>query len=155
MIGRKTAALISASAHLGALLGGADLNIQDAYRNFGHFLGLAFQVQDDYLGIWGDTHTMGKSSHSDLINGKKSLPILFGISNNGQFAKRWHAGGISECEVSQLSDLLSEEGGRIYTLKTIDHMMDKAMKNLLTANPGGEAGEVLKETAINLLGRKA
>jgi geranylgeranyl diphosphate synthase type I len=50
MISGKTAALLSAACHIGALLGGGDEGKQDAYRAFGHYLGLAFQVQDDILG---------------------------------------------------------------------------------------------------------
>src|SRR5215216_5679283 len=54
MIAGKTAALLSACCHIGSLLGGADDRGQEAYRSFGHYVGLAFQVQDDILGIWGD-----------------------------------------------------------------------------------------------------
>jgi len=61
MIAGKTAALLSASTYLGAILGGANADIQLAYRDFGHYLGLAFQVQDDLLGIWGDEAQTGKS----------------------------------------------------------------------------------------------
>ena len=62
MISGKTAALLSVCTQVGSLLGGADEAAQEAYRNFGHYLGLAFQVQDDYLGIWGDSALTGKSS---------------------------------------------------------------------------------------------
>src|SRR5262245_35325878 len=62
MVAGKTAALLSASCHIGALLGGADDAKQEAYRSFGHYLGLAFQVQDDILGIWGDEFQTGKSA---------------------------------------------------------------------------------------------
>ncbi|HEY7506377.1 MAG TPA: polyprenyl synthetase family protein, partial [Nitrososphaera sp.] len=73
MISGKTAALLSACCHIGSLLGGADDAKQDAYRSFGHYLGLAFQVQDDILGIWGDEVITGKSAANDLIEGKKSF----------------------------------------------------------------------------------
>jgi len=54
MVAGKTAALLSACCHIGSVLGGADKGRQDAYRSFGHALGMAFQVQDDILGIWGN-----------------------------------------------------------------------------------------------------
>ncbi len=80
MIAGKTAALLSACCHIGSILGGADESKQDAYRSFGHAVGLAFQVQDDILGIWGDEAITGKSAASDLLEGKKSLPVLHGLS---------------------------------------------------------------------------
>ena len=76
MVAGKTASLLSACSHIGSILGGADESTQDAYRSFGHALGLAFQVQDDILGIWGDEAITGKSAASDLLEGKKSLPVL-------------------------------------------------------------------------------
>src|ERR1051325_956212 len=72
MVAGKTAALLSACCHIGALLGGANESAQEAYRSFGHYLGLAFQAQDDILGVWGDEVLTGKSAASDLIEGKKS-----------------------------------------------------------------------------------
>jgi len=79
MICGKTAALLQAACGLGALCAFADAKRIGAYESFGRLLGLAFQVQDDYLGIWGDeTHT-GKSVESDLVSGKKTLPIVYGL----------------------------------------------------------------------------
>jgi geranylgeranyl diphosphate synthase type I len=155
MVSRKTAALLSASTRLGAILGGADPDRQDDFRNFGHYLGLAFQVQDDYLGIWGDQAVMGKSSLSDLINGKNSLPILSGVRKQGEFAKRWLAGNIQENEITWLTEMLSEEGINLQTLDTIDQMMEMAGRHLKAANPAGEAGEGIFEIMHQLMGRKA
>jgi geranylgeranyl diphosphate synthase, type I len=143
MVSRKTAALISTSTQLGAILGGVDEATQEAYRNFGHYLGLAFQVQDDYLGIWGDSAMTGKSSQSDLVSGKNSLPILFSLRKNGPFAERWKTGQIREDEAPRLSAILSQEGAKLFTVQTVDQLMEMAIKNLHTANPAGEAGEEL------------
>ena len=60
MIGRKTAALIAASIEAGALLATDDEAVIDRYRRFGWSLGLAFQVNDDLLGIWGQEQDTGK-----------------------------------------------------------------------------------------------
>lgn len=155
MVSRKTASLISTSTQLGAILGGGDEATQEAYRSFGHYLGLAFQVQDDYLGIWGDSALTGKSSQSDLVNGKNSLPILFGIRKDGSFAERWKVGQIREDEVSRLSAILSQEGAKLFTVQTVDQLMEMAIKNLHAANPTGEAGEELFGLSRKLVGRSS
>ena len=155
MVGGKTAALISASCTLGALLGKADESVQDAYQSFGHYLGLSFQIQDDLLGIWGDMDLTGKSTESDLVSGKKSFPILFGLRNNGAFAKRWKKGPILPDEVDEIAETLAKEGARSFTQETADQMTDMAMKFLSVANPKGKAGEALFAFSNDLLSRKA
>ncbi len=80
MIRRKTAALLAGAASLGALVGGADLESVDAMFAFGENLGLAFQIQDDILGIWGDSEVTGKPQASDLYRRKVSLPIVHALS---------------------------------------------------------------------------
>jgi geranylgeranyl diphosphate synthase, type I len=75
MIGRKTAALISGSVESGAILASDDEEVIRRFRNFGWALGLAFQINDDLLGIWGDEATTGKEA-SDLARHKKTLPVL-------------------------------------------------------------------------------
>ncbi len=155
MVAGKTAALFSACAHLGALLGGADEALQEAYRNFGHYLGLAFQVQDDYLGIWGEEALLGKSTASDLMEGKKSFPVLCGLEKNGAFARRWKEGPLRAEEVALLADLLAQESVKLRTLETVDAMTDLALKMLLQADPSGAAGEALFELVNFLLRRQA
>jgi geranylgeranyl diphosphate synthase type I len=155
MISGKTAALLSACTQVGATLGAADASTQESYRDFGHYLGLAFQVHDDYLGIWGDSALTGKSTESDLVAGKKTLPILYGLSKNGVFAKRWVEGSIQTDEVIHLSEQLTKEGVKLYTEEATDQMTDLALQSLRAAEPQGEAGEALFELAKLLLSRKA
>jgi geranylgeranyl diphosphate synthase type I len=76
MIGRKTAALISGSVESGAILATDDEATIDAFRRFGWALGLAFQLNDDLLGIWGDEAATGKKP-TDLARHKKTLPVLY------------------------------------------------------------------------------
>jgi len=154
MVTGKTAALISACCAIGSLLGGTDEITRDAYRNFGHYLGLAFQVQDDYLGIWGDSALTGKSTESDLVTGKISLPVLFGLNQKGAFAKRWLGGSISADEVLGLSNLLEAEGARLYSQNTADQMTDTALQFLRSADPPGDVGQELFDLANRLMGRR-
>jgi geranylgeranyl diphosphate synthase type I len=153
MVAGKTAALLSACCQIGALLGGADEARQESYRSFGHFLGLAFQVQDDILGIWGNEAVTGKSAASDLVEGKNSLPVLAGLSANGEFAARWRLGPIPPGEVQETARLLSREGGFETAYEAAKNMTDLALLNLQEADPQGEAGDALYELVDRLLKR--
>jgi geranylgeranyl diphosphate synthase type I len=154
MIAGKTAALLSACCHIGSILGGADESRQDAYRSFGHAVGLAFQIQDDILGIWGDEAITGKSTASDLLEGKKSLPVLHGLSQGGRFAERWARGPIQPDEVEELAQLLASEGSYEYTHGMSRQMTTLALDSLREADPHGEAGEALMELANRLMKRE-
>ena len=153
MIAGKTAALLSACCHIGSLLGGADDSRQESYRAFGHYLGLAFQVQDDILGIWGDEALTGKSAASDLIEGKNSLPVLAGLGANGQFATRWKQGPIRANEVQELARILASEGSYETASDASKQMTDLALMSLREADPQGEAGDALFALADKLLKR--
>ncbi len=80
MIERKTASLIE-----GAILIGAALNLEKEelkkFKKFGNFLGIAFQIRDDILGIWGNQDKTGKPHASDILKKKKSFPIVFALNN--------------------------------------------------------------------------
>ena len=153
MIAGKTAALLSACCHIGSLLGGADDSKQEAYRSFGHYLGLAFQVQDDILGIWGDESVTGKSAASDLVEGKNSLPVLTGLGKKGIFAERWARGPIRAEEVEEVRRSLAADGGLIAAQDASKQMTDLALMSLREADPQGEAGEALSKLADKLLKR--
>ncbi|MFZ5820400.1 MAG: polyprenyl synthetase family protein [Chloroflexota bacterium] len=154
MIAGKTAALLSACCHIGSILGGADENTQDAYRSFGHTLGLAFQAQDDILGIWGDEAITGKSTASDLVEGKKSLPVLYGLNKKGKFAQRWTQGAIAPHEVPGLAETLASEGAYEYTHDSSRQMTTLALTHLRESDPQGEAGVALMELANKLAQRQ-
>ncbi len=153
MVQGKTAALVATSTELGALVAGSDLNSRQAYRDFGHSLGLAFQALDDLLGIWGDSALTGKSSDSDLIARKKSLPILYGLSLQGNFARRWRKGPIGLDELSGVAHMLEAEGARAYTQAIADQYTNQALEALGAARPTLETGQALYELANQLLKR--
>lgn len=73
MIGLKTSALLAASLQMGAILGGAGLGNQDHLYEFGKNLGIAFQVQDDYLDAFGDPQKFGKKQGGDIMANKKTF----------------------------------------------------------------------------------
>ena len=76
MIGGKTSAITRLACWAGALLAGADETTAHAIGEFGFSLGVGFQVQDDWLGVWGDPALTGKVAADDIRRRKKSLPIL-------------------------------------------------------------------------------
>jgi len=76
MIRGKTAELCSVACRLGASFAGASDHEVDALANYGDSLGIAFQIADDYLDLWGDSNVVGKTLGTDVEQGKWTLPIL-------------------------------------------------------------------------------
>lgn len=155
MIEGKTSALLATCAELGAVGASAPEKVCQAYRQFGFSLGLAFQIQDDFLGIWGDAELTGKSSESDLVTGKKTLPILYGLSKKGAFYKRWLQGSIAPSEAPSVANMLAEEGGKEYTQQQVDRLTAQGIGALETAQPQGDAAQALVELANQLLHRNS
>lgn len=77
MIRLKTAVLLGAALRLGALAAGAYDSDAQILDEVGQALGLAFQIQDDYLDVYGDEKTFGKPIGGDIMNGKKTLMLLY------------------------------------------------------------------------------
>ncbi|HUI90484.1 MAG TPA: polyprenyl synthetase family protein [Anaerolineales bacterium] len=155
MIECKTAALISACAQVGGILGSRDDETIEQYCLFGRDLGLAFQVQDDLLGIWGDEALTGKSAASDLVDGKNSLPILFGINQRGEFAKRWSLSPVLPDEVADIAQILVHEGAQEYTERAAERLTNQALATLERINPKNDAGKALVELTKKLLNRES
>lgn len=154
MIGGKTSSLLSTCTQIGALLGYAQDAQIESFRLFGYHLGLAFQVQDDILGIWGDESLTGKSAASDLVEGKNSLPVLYGLEQNGKFAERWRKGPITVTEVNEVAGMLEAEGGKAFAEEMSAQETQKALSYLQAANLRGEAGRTILELTNMLLKRK-
>lgn len=76
MIELKTAVLLAASLKTGALIGGGDDRDSDLLYEFGRNLGLAFQIQDDLLDIYGNEKVFGKASGGDIVANKKTFPLV-------------------------------------------------------------------------------
>jgi geranylgeranyl diphosphate synthase type I len=107
MIARKTAVLFGCAARLGAMAGGATTEVQAAYAHFGHELGLAFQEQDDILGVWGKTEDTGKPPAADVVERKRGLPAAVALSRPdapawlAEFFSR-HNGAVHNADVSRV-----------------------------------------------------
>jgi geranylgeranyl diphosphate synthase type I len=154
MVSGKTSALLGGCCEMGALAAGADLARRGAYCEFGAHLGLAFQVLDDWLGIWGDVALTGKSTESDLVSGKKTLPVLYGLAKQGKFARRWLAGPLAPGDVAEMVGLLTAEGAEAYTLEKAAELTRQALDALQRAVPDETRSSDLRELADNLLQRK-
>jgi geranylgeranyl diphosphate synthase type I len=121
MAAGKTGSLLSASARTGALLAGADPAVVEALGRYGDHVGMAFQLVDDVLGIWGDTELTGKPVLSDLRSRKKSLPVAYVLSRRDAVAEEiaaWLAasGHPDEIELARIADLLEDTGARSWAL---------------------------------------
>ncbi|WP_427917784.1 polyprenyl synthetase family protein [Streptomyces sp. cg40] len=110
----KTGALLGCSAALGAVLGGAPPATVAALDRAGRHLGVAFQLVDDVLGIWGDPAVTGKPVHGDLRERKKTFPVLTALS--APDARHLAALLESGAEPAATAHLVEEAGGRTATL---------------------------------------
>ncbi len=155
MVEGKTAALMAASTELGALAAFSDEPTCQLYNQFGRALGLAFQAWDDWLGIWGNSGRTGKSSQSDLLTGKITLPVVYGLLQAGEFASHWKKGAITAKDVPQLIGFLEAEGGKEFTELQAKHYVDEALLALDKAQPQAMYGAALKRLAWSLINRQA
>ena len=114
MIRGKTAVLIALSAELGALVAGKDAQTIAHFAAFALNLGLAFQVRDDILGIWGEEAVIGKSAATDIVTRKKSLPVLYGLERSEALRQLYAADPAPADFVPRAIALLDEAEARPY-----------------------------------------
>jgi len=150
MISGKTAALIGASTAIGAALAGS--NAVAHYETFGRELGLAFQIQDDVLGIWGDEARTGKSAESDVATRKKSLPVVYALERSEKLRALYAA---PEVDVPAAIAEMDAVGARTFAEQAAREHHDRAMEALRASGSSGDAGQALFELAESLLGRAA
>ncbi|MFF3885940.1 polyprenyl synthetase family protein [Streptomyces sp. NPDC001914] len=115
MAERKTGALLGCAPALGARLAGAPDRTVTALDRAGRHLGVAFQIADDVLGIWGDPSLTGKPVHSDLRQGKKTLPVLAALGGAGYGELHellMAANSMDESGVRRAAALVERAGGR-------------------------------------------
>jgi geranylgeranyl diphosphate synthase type I len=155
MIEGKTAALLATATETGALIGGAGAESQKAYREFGLHLGLAFQVLDDLLGVWGDPEETGKTIGDDLRTRKKSFPIVIGLAESAEFRERWAQEARDEASVRSMARLLDQAGARTRTEAAAEEHTRSALEALAQAQPRPPAAEELESLTTRLLRRTA
>jgi geranylgeranyl diphosphate synthase type I len=154
MVRGKTAALVSGAAALGALAGRADPEVQEHYRAFGQSLGLAFQVIDDILDIWGDPALTGKEPAVDIRQRKKTLPVLYGLERSEDLRQLYASPNpFTDDQVDQAVALLDETGARTYAEDLARRYTEDTLDSLSAAKPTGPAAEALHQLVHQLLKR--
>jgi geranylgeranyl diphosphate synthase type I len=144
----KTGALIGCACALGALFGGGCPEQVTYLRDFGKYLGLAFQHVDDLLGIWGDPAVTGKSVHSDLCSGKKSFPVVAALTSHTaagrELATLYHRDQpLSATDAPHAAQLIDIAGGRTWSQAQADDLLAQAMRQLHCASPAPRAAAEL------------
>ncbi|GJF06391.1 MULTISPECIES: polyprenyl synthetase family protein [Pseudonocardia] len=132
MAAGKTGSLLAASASIGAVLAGAPAAQTEALHTYGHEVGMAFQLVDDLLGIWGDPGVTGKPVLSDLRSRKKSLPVTYAIRNGGDIGRElgdWLAadGDPTDDELHAAARLVEQGGGREWAAAEARRRRDRAL----------------------------
>lgn len=130
MVSGKTAALIEAATAIGAMVATEDEDIIRRFRTFGREIGVAFQIRDDILGIWGDPESTGKSAKNDIRNRKKSLPVLYAMekSEHREEMKRIYAReSLGDDDVARVFDVLTAAGSLEYAQAEARRYMGDAM----------------------------
>lgn len=158
MAEKKTAALLEGAAHLGALIATERPALIEAARAFARFLGLAFQIADDLLGIWGDPQRTGKAVGEDIRARKKSLPIVWALQeekqrNQIELANLYGATEIDERALSRVMALLEELGAREYAEALAAEYRERALTEL-NRFPASFARDRLRELALFLSERR-
>lgn len=130
----KTGALLAVSASLPAIFAGRSAEDVRALDTFGADLGLAFQIVDDLLGIWGSTHVTGKPVHADLAAGKKTIPVVYAMGRDTQvalwYAERDARAEASADELAQVADRIEAAGGRAWAEAEADRYVASALAAL-------------------------
>ena len=115
MISRKTGALIESAMYLGALVATRDPQAAHAFGACGRRLGLAFQIRDDFLGIWGDPKATGKAVGADIRRKKKSMPIVHLFQSTTSSERAW----LEEAYAAE--EIVGEDAEHVLTmLESID-----------------------------------
>jgi len=157
MIMDKTGALLGVSAMIGAIIGGA--SDEDAARmyEYGMMLGVAFQIQDDWLDVFGDSNTFGKPIGGDINNNKKSFLMLSGLADKSaegtalREAIKLPAG---DTKVKAVTRLYEKMGISELCRKEIAHYVSKALAALKKVNISEDRKDPYRKLLEKLTGRK-
>jgi geranylgeranyl diphosphate synthase type II len=158
MIGLKTGVLLACSAQMGALIGGADAWSQECFYEFGYYLGLAFQVADDYLDAYGDEKVFGKPIGGDILNGKKSwLTVKAQEMGAEGLEEALTAPAVTEKEkcakIARVKAIYDSVGIADAARKAIGDLSTRAIFKGTDARMDGDGQQALKDFAHSLIGR--
>ncbi len=158
MVTRKTAVLIASCGELGALAGGGSDADAQALSEFGLHLGIAFQMQDDILGVWGDPAITGKPLAADLTRRKLSLPVIYALSRepkDGALHRLYNTPAGDETHMAVAMHALNQSGAAQVVGTLVDQHYAKAYSALDRITiVNHEAYKQLRAMADGLLGRK-
>jgi geranylgeranyl diphosphate synthase type I len=156
----KTAALLGCSTELGAIAAGLTLEGAAAYRRFGEYMGLSFQIQDDVLGIWGESHDTGKPSAADVYGRKVTLPVIEALvrapeSAAARIAAIYRSGVPTAAEVAEVIEQLNALGARERAEARAAEYLNLALAELASEIDDESAAAELRALAQSLVGRKS
>lgn len=140
MVEKKTAALLAVACALGARSAGAEKRPVAHYREFGRCLGIAYQIRDDLLGIWGDPEVTGKPVHSDLMACKKTAPVVAALASDTDAGRRLAAlyrqqDPVTFEQAETMAALIHDAGGRNWAGREADRWKRQAEHELQQACP--------------------
>ena len=133
MITLKTSVLLAASLRIGAIIGGAGLGNQDSIYKFGKNLGIAFQIQDDYLDAFGDPDKFGKQVGGDILANKKTFLLIHALEAASPQQKNdlmTLLAGNDADKVSRVLSIFRDCGVDDWAQKLKETYYEKALKNL-------------------------
>lgn len=155
MIYKKTAALIAAATKAGALIGGGTEEQIAALSEYGRLIGLAFQIQDDYLDVVSDAEEIGKPVGSDVVEGKMTLMVVHALANASDEDKTKLISILEANDEDLVGDAIAifNKYGSIEYTRNIALSNVKTAKELLDVLDESEAKESLKLVADFVLER--
>lgn len=160
MIEYKTAVLVAAAMKMGAIVAGASAENQDLIYGFGRNLGIAFQLQDDYLDAFGDPKTFGKQVGGDIIENKKTFLYLKSLEMGNKEEQKQLLDLFSiqpkspASKIDAIKKIFIESGAVEATKNEIQKYTDAAFKALNTIEASEEAKALLVAFGKNLMNRQ-
>lgn len=160
MIEYKTAVLVGAALKMGAIIADASLVDADAIYEFGRNIGIAFQLQDDYLDAFGDPKSFGKQIGGDIIENKKTYLYLktLEFAQDGQREELLHLFSIhpsdSTDKVQSVKQIYLQTGASEATLDAIREYTEKALESLASMSLSEEKRELLESFGHALMQRQ-
>ncbi|MFQ6059066.1 MAG: polyprenyl synthetase family protein [Anaerolineae bacterium] len=152
----KTAALLAAASQMGAMLASDDEELIACYRRFGRHLGIAFQITDDILGLWGDEAVTGKSAVDDILQRKKTLPIVYTLqqaADSKHVQEVFRKDVVDEGDIQAVLRILDEVDARGYAQRLAEEHRQRALAELEATGIEHEAQERLRQLALFLTER--